>query len=60
MAIIVATTCLHNLARQRNDPLPDPIDGPIMDNNAFPELPNPVEANFRGNVFRQAFIIQHF
>ena len=48
MAIVVATACLHNLARRRNDPIPhadDPMD------NTVPEQPNPIDPKSQGGPF---------
>uniref|UniRef100_A0A8C4RES4 Putative nuclease HARBI1 n=1 Tax=Eptatretus burgeri TaxID=7764 RepID=A0A8C4RES4_EPTBU len=61
MAIIVATVCLHNLARRRNDPLPEPDHDVPCENLPEPnQRPNTVEADLRGTTFRQRFILEHF
>ncbi|XP_064617361.1 putative nuclease HARBI1 [Liolophura sinensis] len=61
MAIIVATACLHNLARRRHDPLPEPEPDLPRQNLEEPIRPlNAVEADLRGNLFRQKFVVQHF
>ena len=61
MAIIVATVCLHNLARRRNDPLPEPGHDVPCENLPEPnQRPNTVEADLRGTTFRQRFILEHF
>jgi len=56
MNIIVATACLHNFARRRNDPLPEAVE----DDDEVPEQANRIETNLRGNAFRQSFIRHHF
>uniref|UniRef100_UPI00359005CE putative nuclease HARBI1 n=1 Tax=Myxine glutinosa TaxID=7769 RepID=UPI00359005CE len=61
MAIIVATVCLHNLAKRRNDPLPEPDHDIPHENLPEPnQRPNRVEADLHGNIFRQRFIMEHF
>ncbi|KAL5005679.1 hypothetical protein ScPMuIL_016837 [Solemya velum] len=64
MVLVVTTACLHNLAIQRQDPMPDDEDA---DNDVAPVLfqqppaeNNRLDANNHGNIFRQRFIRQHF
>ncbi|XP_041346900.1 putative nuclease HARBI1 isoform X1 [Gigantopelta aegis] len=58
MAIVVATVCLHNLARERNDPLPG--DDGSADEDGQPQHVANEEVDVRGDVFRQRYIRQNF